>query len=135
MKSILQNIQSGAFAREWVLENQAGQPSFRAMRKQGAEHMIEQVGAELRGMMPWLGGKSAPTSAPSAPPAGAGSAPAEPAPEPQPVAPAPEAATAPAASTTFDESYRTQSPYGSPPPSAQESGTTEPPPASTWGNP
>ena len=54
MKQILGNIQSGAFAREWILENQAGRPSFMALRKQNAEHQIEQVGAELRAMMPWL---------------------------------------------------------------------------------
>ncbi|HUF54140.1 MAG TPA: ketol-acid reductoisomerase [Dehalococcoidia bacterium] len=54
MKSVLQNIRSGAFAREWILENQAGQPSFKALRRQNAEHMIETVGAGLRGMMPWL---------------------------------------------------------------------------------
>jgi ketol-acid reductoisomerase len=54
MKQILGNIQSGAFAREWILENQAGRPSFMALRKQNAEHPIEQVGGELRAMMPWL---------------------------------------------------------------------------------
>jgi ketol-acid reductoisomerase len=54
MKQILGNIQSGAFAREWILENQAGRPSFMALRRQNAEHPIEQVGRELRGMMPWL---------------------------------------------------------------------------------
>jgi ketol-acid reductoisomerase len=54
MKQILNNIRSGAFAREWIIENQAGQPSFLALRRQNQEHMIERVGAELRGMMPWL---------------------------------------------------------------------------------
>jgi len=54
MKQILGNIQSGSFAREWILENQAGRPSFMALRRQNAEHPIEQVGKELRGMMPWL---------------------------------------------------------------------------------
>ena len=54
MKQVLQNIRSGAFAREWILENQAGRPSFNALRRQNAEHMIETVGAELRSMMPWL---------------------------------------------------------------------------------
>jgi len=54
MKQVLQNIRTGAFAREWILENQAGRPSFMALRKQNAEHPIETVGAELRGMMPWL---------------------------------------------------------------------------------
>jgi len=54
LRQILANIQSGAFAREWILENQAGRPSFLALRKQNAEHPIETVGKELRGMMPWL---------------------------------------------------------------------------------
>ncbi len=54
MKQILGNVQSGAFAREWILENQAGRPSFMALRRQNDEHPIEQVGRELRGMMPWL---------------------------------------------------------------------------------
>jgi ketol-acid reductoisomerase len=55
MKRILNEIQSGQFAREWVLENQAGQPSFKAMRNRSAEHPIEAVGEKLRAMMPWLG--------------------------------------------------------------------------------
>jgi ketol-acid reductoisomerase len=54
MKQILGNVQSGAFAREWILENQAGRPSFLALRRQNAEHPIELVGKELRAMMPWL---------------------------------------------------------------------------------
>jgi ketol-acid reductoisomerase len=54
MKQILGNIQSGAFAREWILENQAGRPSFMALRRQNDEHPVEQVGRELRAMMPWL---------------------------------------------------------------------------------
>ena len=54
MKQILGNVQSGAFAREWILENQAGKPSFMALRRQNAEHPIEIVGKELRAMMPWL---------------------------------------------------------------------------------
>ncbi|MBM3573768.1 MAG: ketol-acid reductoisomerase, partial [Alphaproteobacteria bacterium] len=54
MKRVLAEIQSGKFAREWVLENTAGQPSFKAMRKRGAEHDIEKVGEKLRAMMPWL---------------------------------------------------------------------------------
>ena len=54
MKRVLDDIQSGRFARDWVLENTAGQPSFRAMRKRGAEHSIEQVGEKLRAMMPWI---------------------------------------------------------------------------------
>jgi ketol-acid reductoisomerase len=54
MKRVLEDIQSGRFARDWVLECQAGQPSFKAMRRRGAEHPIEQVGEKLRGMMPWI---------------------------------------------------------------------------------
>jgi len=54
MKRILDDIQSGRFARDWVQECQAGQPSFKAMRRRAAEHPIEEVGAKLRGMMPWI---------------------------------------------------------------------------------
>jgi ketol-acid reductoisomerase len=54
MKKILAEIQSGRFAREWILENQAGRPSFLAMRQQEATHPVEVVGKELRGMMSWL---------------------------------------------------------------------------------
>ena len=54
MKRILADIQSGRFARDWVAECQAGQPSFKAMRRISAEHPIEQVGEKLRAMMPWI---------------------------------------------------------------------------------
>jgi ketol-acid reductoisomerase len=54
MKRILDDIQSGRFARDWVLENAAGQASFKAMRRRGAEHPVEQIGAKLRAMMPWI---------------------------------------------------------------------------------
>lgn len=54
MKNILQDIQSGRFAREWVLENQANRPVYNALLKRGKEHPIEEVGEQLRGMMPWL---------------------------------------------------------------------------------
>jgi len=54
MKRVLEDIQSGRFAKEWVLENAAGQPSFKAMRKRMADHPIEEVGAKLRAMMPWI---------------------------------------------------------------------------------
>jgi ketol-acid reductoisomerase len=54
MKRILDDIQSGRFARDWVLENAAGQASFKAMRRRAAEHGIEQVGEKLRAMMPWI---------------------------------------------------------------------------------
>jgi len=55
MKRILDDIQSGRFARDWMLENSVGQPNFKAMRARSAEHPIEQVGERLRGMMPWIG--------------------------------------------------------------------------------
>ena len=55
MKKILEDIQSGKFTREWVLECGANQPSFKAMRRRAAEHPIEKVGEQLRSMMPWIG--------------------------------------------------------------------------------
>ncbi|MCK9493863.1 MAG: ketol-acid reductoisomerase [Dehalococcoidia bacterium] len=55
MKKILREIQTGQFAREWITENQAGQPHFQALRRINAEHPIEEVGEEVRGMMSWLG--------------------------------------------------------------------------------
>ena len=54
MKRILADIQQGRFAREWVTECGAGQPSFKAMRRNAAAHDIEAVGERLRGMMPWI---------------------------------------------------------------------------------
>jgi ketol-acid reductoisomerase len=54
MKRVLEDIQSGRFARDWVLENKAGTPSFKATRARNAAHPIEDVGARLRGMMPWI---------------------------------------------------------------------------------
>ncbi len=54
MRSILADIQSGRFARDWVLENQAGQPSFKATRRNWARHDIENVGERMRAMMPWI---------------------------------------------------------------------------------
>jgi ketol-acid reductoisomerase len=54
MKRVLDDIQSGRFARDWVQECNAGQPSFKAMRRRSAEHPIEDVGAKLRAMMPWI---------------------------------------------------------------------------------
>ncbi|MGQ9546389.1 MAG: ketol-acid reductoisomerase [Dehalococcoidia bacterium] len=56
MRQILAEIQDGSFATEWVLENQAGRPSFNAMKRKEAEHAIEVVGRKLRSMMPWLKG-------------------------------------------------------------------------------
>jgi ketol-acid reductoisomerase len=54
MKRILKEIQEGDFAREWILENKANAPRFKALRRKGAEHPIEEVGQKLRAMMPWL---------------------------------------------------------------------------------
>ena len=51
MKKIIAEIQNGEFAREWILENEAGRPAYNALLKKGEEHPIESVGAELRGMM------------------------------------------------------------------------------------
>lgn len=54
MKNILGEIQSGKFAREWILENKANRPVFNALTRQGEDHPIEEVGRGLRAMMPWL---------------------------------------------------------------------------------
>jgi len=54
MRRILKEIQTGQFAREFILENQAGAPTLKAMRRLAREHPIEQVGARLREMMPWI---------------------------------------------------------------------------------
>ena len=54
MKRVLDDIQKGKFARDWVLENKAGQASFKATRAKGDAHPIEEVGAKLRAMMPWI---------------------------------------------------------------------------------
>lgn len=54
MRKILDEIQSGQFAREWILECKANKPVFNALTKKGEEHQIEKVGAKLRAMMPWL---------------------------------------------------------------------------------
>ena len=54
MKRVLADIQSGRFARDWMLENKVNQASFKAMRKRMSEHPIEEIGVKLRGMMPWI---------------------------------------------------------------------------------
>ena len=54
MQDILEEIQTGQFAREWILECQANRPVFNALLRQGREHLIEKVGGELRSMMKWL---------------------------------------------------------------------------------
>src|SRR3989454_7401585 len=77
MERILADIQSGSFAREWIAETRAGGRRFEALRKAGAAHPIEQVGAKLRAMMPWTeegkgargsgGGARSPGTAPPPP--------------------------------------------------------------------
>jgi ketol-acid reductoisomerase len=54
MRRMLAEVQDGTYARNWILENQAGRPFFDTMRKREKEHLIEKVGRELRAMMPWL---------------------------------------------------------------------------------
>jgi ketol-acid reductoisomerase len=54
MKKILKEIQTGEFAREWILENRVGRPVFNALRRQSEEHLIEKIGKKMRDMMPWL---------------------------------------------------------------------------------
>jgi ketol-acid reductoisomerase len=54
MRRILKEVQTGSFAKEWILENQVGRPVFSALRKKEAEHPIEAVGKKLRSMMGWL---------------------------------------------------------------------------------
>jgi ketol-acid reductoisomerase len=54
MKKVLSEIQNGEFAKQWIVENQANRPVFNAIRRKETEHKIEEVGKELRGMMPWL---------------------------------------------------------------------------------
>ncbi len=55
MKRVLADIQSGRFVKDFVLDNRAGQPELKAARKQAAAHPIEETGAQLRAMMPWIG--------------------------------------------------------------------------------
>jgi len=57
MKKILAEIRSGQFARDWILENKAGAPSFKAMRRAERNHPIEEVGRRLRRLMPWIKSK------------------------------------------------------------------------------
>jgi ketol-acid reductoisomerase len=54
MKRVLEDIQSGRFTRDWMLECAANQPSFKALRRRSSEHEIEIVGEKLRAMMPWI---------------------------------------------------------------------------------
>ncbi|MBS0234639.1 MAG: ketol-acid reductoisomerase [Proteobacteria bacterium] len=55
MKRVLADIQTGRFVRDWMLECKAGQPNFKATRRLNDAHQIEEIGAKLRGMMPWIG--------------------------------------------------------------------------------
>jgi ketol-acid reductoisomerase len=57
MRKILDEIQSGEFAKEWILENMAGRPVYNALKKRDEQHLIEQVGKKLRSMMGWIGRK------------------------------------------------------------------------------
>jgi ketol-acid reductoisomerase len=57
MKKILQEVQTGEFAKEWILENQTNRPVFNALLKKDEEHLIEKVGEKLRKMMPWIKNK------------------------------------------------------------------------------
>jgi ketol-acid reductoisomerase len=54
MRTILDEIQSGKFADEWIAESEAGRPNFERLRQEGKDHPIEHVGAQLRAMMPWI---------------------------------------------------------------------------------
>ena len=72
MRRILDEIQNGAFAREWLAENRAGRPNFDRLRQADRDHEIEQVGTELRAMMPWSEegkGRRAPRAEPAGAPA------------------------------------------------------------------
>ena len=55
MRKLLKDVQSGEFAREWILENQANRPVYTALQRQGKEMLIETTGKKLRGMMSWVG--------------------------------------------------------------------------------
>ncbi|MFH1995752.1 MAG: ketol-acid reductoisomerase, partial [Candidatus Omnitrophota bacterium] len=56
MKKMLKDIQSGAFAKEWIKENEDGRPNFNSLMEKDDNHQIESVGKELRTMMPWMEG-------------------------------------------------------------------------------
>ena len=60
MRTILEEIRSGTFAREWIAEHAAGKPRFAGFRAKAAAHPIENVGRTLRGLMPWLDSQAAP---------------------------------------------------------------------------
>jgi ketol-acid reductoisomerase len=54
MRKVLDEIQDGRFATEWVAEAESGRANYKALQEKGKEHQIEQVGEQLRGMMPWI---------------------------------------------------------------------------------
>ena len=54
MRRVLKDIQTGKFTSQWIAECKAGQPSFKATRRLNDAHPIEEVGAKLRAMMPWI---------------------------------------------------------------------------------
>jgi ketol-acid reductoisomerase len=60
MKQVLEEVQTGHFAKKWILENQAGRPMFLLLEKRGWDHPIEKVGKELRKMMKWIEAKEDP---------------------------------------------------------------------------
>ncbi len=60
MREILRDVREGSFARQWIQENEQGRPNFERMREQDRNHQIEQVGAQLRSMMSYVGSESAP---------------------------------------------------------------------------
>ena len=74
MKQLLREIQSGQFAKEWIAEHEAGRPNFTRLMRQDDQHLVEQTGAKLRAMMPWI----APQEAGAPPPAARRSATARP---------------------------------------------------------
>ena len=55
MRQLLREIQSGQFAKEWIAEHESGRPNFTRLMQQDDQHQIEQVGRQLRAMMPWIG--------------------------------------------------------------------------------
>ncbi len=59
MRKILKEIQTGQFAREWILENKANRPTFNATKRIEREHLVEKVGKQLRSLMPWINAKEA----------------------------------------------------------------------------
>ena len=65
MRQLLKEIQSGEFARKWIAEHEAGRPTFTRLMQQDEQHLVEQTGAKLRAMMPWIGQQPSPTSRPS----------------------------------------------------------------------